>query len=308
VAQLGAFTALSSPYLHASEYGMDDRALADAGAVLTHPIGLVAHVSREFTIGEASLHVDRLVACAAVQPGVSSACTLCTFCPTTAAALQTNSVDTTEFAEYDIAAAQASVEQIAASLDVPGAPLGALKGTLGGVVTFNDETRRLAFWKHGTDKHDSIVTLLPKRYVDISFADYMTGSRALDPDEFARPLAVPFFAADTVFTLFQSSQVQGSNGMAYRLPSPNRLPLLGDERNTLHLAHREALRAGVQPGEQVDVPVVGAVSMLVRESGDDQLTGLRVAWSRKEVDAGGPLPSQMTFLVAQNGAQERVSY
>lgn len=308
VVQLGAFTALSSPHLQVSEYGLDEDAAADAGAVLTRPRGLVAHVSRELTIDETSLHVDRLVACAEVQPGVSSACTLCTFCPTTAATLQTNNVDTTEFVEYDIAAAQANVEQIATSLDVPDAPLGLLKGTLGGVVTFNGESRRLAFWKRGADDYDSVVTLLPKRYVDISFADYMTGSRALDPDEFARPLAVPFFAADSVFTLFESSLVRGSNGLAFRLPSPNRLPLLGNDRLRLGEAQREALRAGAQPGTQLDVPVAGALSMLVRESGEDQLTGLLVEWSRKEVNAGGSLLSQMTFLVARNGSNELVSY
>jgi hypothetical protein len=180
LARLGAFTALSSSHLLVSTYAQLQSA---SSSVITYPRGAAAHVARELTIGDTALHVDRMLACAAVQPGVAAACTYCTFCGGTARALAAANVDTSDLADYDIASAQASVEAVARALDTPAAPLGTLRGTLGGVVEAEGGSRRLAFWRSGADEHDSVVTLLPKRYVDILFADYMTGY-----ERFARTL------------------------------------------------------------------------------------------------------------------------
>ena len=140
--------------------------------------------------------------------------------------------------------------------------------------------------------------------MDIAFADYMTGSRALDPSEFVRPLSTPFFAADTVLTLFASSRVAEGGGLVFRVPETARLPLLKNEREVLHAAQRAALQAGASTGAVLQTPISGATTVLVRESANDYLTGLRVEWSHT------PKAGRADFvsLVAANSDLERVAF
>jgi hypothetical protein len=153
---------------------------------------------------------------------------------------------------------------------------------------------------------DEFVTLLPSAYVNVAFADYATGSRALDPEELSPHNKLPFFASDTILTFFESTALAHSNRLAYRIPNASKLPLLGNDETALYDAYNSSLRSGARKGKQLKLPTElagGMTSFLVRESGNDRLTGLKVAWATRLL-AG----QRVAMLVSNNSSAERVSF
>ena len=306
-ALVGAYAALASSYIYVDVDTHDALASTSlsrvaTGAILTFPPSLTAHINRQLTIRENYIQVHSTMASIAVQPGLSIACTFLTFCSTTQGIL--SAVPFTAPAAIDIVDAQAKVEAIATALDDPNRPLGLLRGMLGGVVEFDGADYRLCHWRIGGEIADSYVTLLPRGYVDVAFADYATGARSLDPDEFAAPVHSPFFAADSMFTLFRSATLPDSGGLAFVVPSSQRLALLRDDESQLYTSYASAVDA-YYPGGAVDPPPeLGgeALTFFVRESGNDRLTGLGVGWSRTASSG------RRVVLVAENEASERVSF
>ena len=162
---------------------------------------------------------------------------------------------------------------------------------------------RLCFWKRGGGADDAFLTLLPKRYVEVAFADYATGSRSLDPLEREQPTAPPFVCADTLLTLFMASAIRDANGLAFRLPSLNRTPILGNDEAAVYENYRAALAGGMAPGEAATGPAA-SIALFVRESADDLLTGLQIQWARRVLPGG----SLFTHLVAANSGNEELYY
>lgn len=313
-ALLGAFAALSSEYL------VVDRSVHAASTptvlsnvaknvISTYPAGIAAHVQRQLIVRDSFLQVDSSMAHVSVQSGLSTACSFATFCASTASDLQAPAFSATDVGAYDVGTAQETIETVATALDTSPAPLGLMRGTFGGVVELDGAEHRVCYWRRGGEATDSVVTLLPKRYVDLMFADYATGARSLDPEEFVAPRMVPFFAADSIFTLFRTAAVAGSRGLAYRVPPLTRSALLERDEGKLYASFTKAIRAGTAPGVQIPVPALGddAICLYVRESANDRLTGLRVAWARRPV-AGSGGTRMLTHLVSANGEFERVAF
>lgn len=304
--RLGAFAALSSSHLYIDPAVKDanDAAMlsndASTSVVTTHPKGVTAHVARQLTIRSAFMHVDACLAMAVTQDGPSVGCTIATFCSGTAVDLATPDAKEFDADNVDVQGLQKEMETIATALETPSQPLGVLRGTLGGVVEVDGVERRLCCWRRGNDPHDSFVTLLPAVYVNIAFADYSYGSRALDPGELASPYCTPFLIGDTLLPLLKSAAVTGANELAYRVSGHMLLP---KEEAELHSNLAVLARNGIEPGTVADI--AGGVRVLaVREANNDRLTGVGVVWAKHPIAGGG----ELTTLVAQNGALERVAF
>lgn len=319
--RLAAYVALSSKHLASSDAIKNEPESsvlfsASPNVVSTYPYCAASHVSRELVVRNDFLSTRSTIGNVALQPGTSVACTFVTFCPTMAKTLSTAEFSESSFSSTNLSESQQVIERIAASLDAPDAPLGRLTGVLGGVVEVDGAQHRLAFWRAGqADEHDSFVTFLPKEFVDIAFADYATGSRALDPNELHKESKLPFFAADTVVTVFASMALEGSDGMAFRIPRADRLPVLDGDERTLYETFEASVRGGIRQGRALALPPslgAGMRTFLVREAANDRLSGLRVAWSRRSVREttaeGRAGRGLMTVLVSANTASERVGY
>lgn len=307
--RLAAYTALSSRFLNNEDGNGSANKISSLSKnlVSTYPPSAASHVSRELVVRDSLVLVDATMANVAIQHGTSVSCSFVTFCPTMSKTLSAKSFQPASMESLSLADDHLKIEAIAASLASPSVPLGTFTGTLGGVVEVEGAEYRVAFWKTEPDGVDEFVTLLPKSYIDVAFADYVTGSRKLDPNELSPHTKLPFFAADTIFTLFESSALPGSNRLAYRIPSAAKLPLLGDEEASLYRAYDSSLRSGARRGKQLDLPAElsgGMQSFLVRESANDRLSGLRIAWAIK-VLAGN---RRMNILVSNNASFERVAF
>lgn len=313
--RLAAYTALSSRFLlvHADTKAHDTLSAFSHTArnvVSTYPAGAAAHVARELTVRENFILTNGTMASVAVQPGLSVGCTFLTFCPSMAMTLSTDASRMIDFEGVDLTGAQAAVSAIANAMESPTVPLGLLRGVLGGVVELYGETHRVAFWRLGDAEVDTFITLLPKHLIDIAFADYKTGSRSLDDDELHPDSPLPFFAADSVVTVFPTSVLAGSEGRAFKVPNADRLPLLGGDEAKLYAAYEAGLRKGVRQGTSLQLPAAlskSAESFLVREAANDRLAGLRVAWAKKAVGVGDARAT-LPVLVSDNAARERVAY
>lgn len=313
--RLAAYTALSSRFLLVdadtkSQDTLSAFAHTARNVVSTYPAGAAAHVARELTVRQNFILTAGTMASVAVQPGPSVGCTFLTFCPSMAMTLSTDASRMIEFEGVDLLQAQAVVSAIASSLESPVVPLGLLRGVLGGVVDLYGETHRVAFWRLGDAEVDSYVTFLPKKYIDIAFADYKTGSRSLDDDELHPDSPLPFFAADSVVTVFANSALDQSGGLAFKIADANRLPMLGGDEAALYGAYEAGLRKGMKQGTALQLPTAlskSAESFLVREAANDRLAGLRVAWAKRAVGVGDARAS-LAVLVADNAAREKVAY
>jgi hypothetical protein len=309
--RIGAYAAFSSRFLQVPDDGKLDAVerISSLGNVIsTYPASFTAHVSRQIVVRENFITVASTLCDVSIQPGTSIGCTFVTFCPTMSKTLASKDFGQVQMdATSSLGNYQSLVNAIGRSLERPSFPLGLLTGVLGGVVKRKDDSEfRIALWRT-MDSVDEYVTLLPKEYVELAFADYATGSRDLNPDELTKHRKLPFVAADSVFTLFSSNMIQDSMELAFRIPKHGKLPLLGDEETTLYAAYDKSLRAGARKGHELDLPVPlgkGMTSFLVRESANDMLTGLRVRWAKRHVHGTG----QMYVLVSDNSALEKVAF
>jgi hypothetical protein len=317
-ARIAAYAALSSSHL-AIDDSTKDRTFSSAllpasrNVVSTYPPGAASHVSRELVVRKEFMTTQSTMASVSLQPGLSIGCTFVTFCPTMSKTLSTDGFDANSFSSSDLSASHATIERIAASLDSPSLPLGSLTGILGGVVAIDGKQHRVAFWRRRATDQDAFVTFLPKSYVDLAFADYATGSRALDPDELHAHAKLPFFAADSIVTLFTKLAISGSDGMAFRIPSASRLPTLDGDKEALYDAYQSGINAGAKHGRPLALPPAlasGMQTFLVRESANDRLAGLNVAWARRSVrgGAGAFKNGRMAVLVSANAASESVAF
>lgn len=316
-ALIAAYTALSSSHLAIDDPTKDKTVSATPfpvarNIVSTYPHGAASHVSRHLVVRNEFIFTQSTMASVSLQPGVSVGCTFVTFCPTMSKTLSTDGFDANSTSNSDLLASHTTIERIAASLDSPSMPLGSLTGILGGVVTIDGEQHRTAFWRQlGTD-HDAFVTFLPKTYVDIAFADYATGSRALDPEELHAHTKVPFFAADTILTVFTKLALPGAGGKGFRIPSASRIPTLDGDREVLYDAYESNLKAGAKHGQSLALPPAlasGMETFFVRESANDRLAGLKVEWARRRTRVARLSSNgQMIVLVSANAAYENVSY
>ena len=294
--------------------------------VTTHPVGAAAHIGRELIVrGDRIVPAETTDASVALQRGVNTACTFVSFCPTVAQTLSSPPFSPLDVASVDLSAAQRSVDKIARALQTPTRPLGMLRGTLGGVVELDGAAHRVAFWRLGDDNFDSFATLLPNAYAEICFADYATGSRSLDRNEHApydmHDLRTPFFATDTVVTLFDASAVADTDGRAFKISSTSsRTPVLASDEAALYEALRTRLASGAKRGAVLETGLKGTTSFLVRESANDGLAGLRVAWAVRTVRVARVAPRRgagdgvedafetVHLLVSDNTERERVAY
>lgn len=316
IGQFAVFTALASPHLHVPgelmDEDLDNLILKSSDArdlVTTTSIGLVAHVFNELNI-----HNDRIERVASgahvlVQRGSSVSCTFATFCPTTANSLNTNEFNPASLSELDVVGIQTDLNSIANSIDRPYRPLGSLVGILGSEVEFNGAKRRLAFWKRRNEARDGIVTFLPAEYVNVAFADYATSSRALLRSQTkrgndVRPPIVPMFASDSIFSMSTASSLKDSNGLAFSVPAPERAGFLGQDEQELYAGYARA--ASEKPDANTELPssLGGSfLSFYVRESVNDPLCGIKVAWSRTNARSG-----ELFTLVSENAEFERVVF
>ena len=302
--KLAAYTALSSRYLLVQE-----ETGSFSNLVSTFPPSAAAHITRELIIRNNFILVDSTMASVAIQPGTSVTCTFASFCPTMSKKLASDSFNTASIGNADLQTAQGSVDAIATSLIKSSIPLGVLVGVIGGIVKTDDgESHRVVFWKKSHNGNDEVVTLIPKLYMDIAFADYATGSRRLDPDELHKHAKVPYFAADTLFTVFESHALDGSNRNAYRIPLQEKLPFLAKDESNLYQSYSDSLVSGQRAavGTELKLPpeLSGSMrSFIIRESNNDRLTGIRVAWASKKIDNEG-----VYLIVSDNSVHEKVSY
>ena len=308
--KLAAYTALSSRYLlvNFAAYTESSNTGSFSNLVSTFPPSAAAHITRELIIRNNFILVDSTMASVAIQPGTSVTCTFASFCPTMSKKLASDSFDTASVENADLKTAQGSVDAIATSLIKSSIPLGVLVGVIGGVVTTDGgESHRVVFWKKSHNGNDEVVTLIPKLYMDIAFADYATGSRRLDPDELHQHAKMPYFAADTLFTVFESQALDGSNRSAYRIPLQEKLPFLANDESSLYQSYSDSLRVkGSQVGTELKLPAELSGSMrsfIIRESNNDRLTGIRVAWASKKI-----YNEKVYLIVSDNSAHEKVSY
>jgi len=317
-ARIAAYAALSSSHL-VIDASIKDRTVSSAlfpvsrNVVSTYPPGAASHVSRELVIRKDFMTTQTTMASVSLQPGVSIGCTFATFCPTMSKTLSTDGFDANSLSGSNLSASHATIERVAAALDSPSLPLGSLTGILGGVVAIDAEQHRVAFWRQGGADHDAFVTFLPKSYVDLAFADYATGSRALDPDELHAHAKLPFFSADTLLTVFNKLAISGSGGRAFRIPSATRIPTLDGDKEALYGAYEARIKAGAKHGKALALPPAlapGMQTFLVRESANDRLAGLKVAWARRGVRGGaGALKNgHISVLVSANAASEKVAF
>ena len=312
-AQLAAYTALSSSNLLVDE-ATKDKTVSSAllsvapNVVSTHVRGAAAHLSRELVVRKDHILTRATMANIALQPGTSIACTFVTFCPSMIKALATSEFDANSISDADLSASHASLERIAAALDTPSAPLGSLTGIVGGVVQLDGAPHRVVFWRHA--ERDVFVTFLPKPYLDVAFADYATGSRRLDPNELHAHAKVPFFAADSVLTVFDELAVPDTGGKAFRVPAASRAPLLEGDRATLYDAYETGLKAKSKPGDALALPpsLASMQTLFVREAANDRLAGLRIAWARRRTPQGAPKRGYVTILTSANAPFERISF
>ena len=294
--RLGAYAALSSSALQTDaldDTPMDALSSAAYSVVSTFPLSAAAHTSRELHITPAVLKINSTVVSAAVH-GSSFACSFVTFCGNAMNSLRVEKFEHTAVANMDLVGAHNRIEAIAKALEGPSVPLGVLRGVLGGVVKMNGEMHRLAFWRKGDEPMDSFVTLLPKEYIDLTFADYATGSRNLNENELEEHLKLPFFASDTVLTLFDSSALGAD---VYALPSSGGELLPGEEGEFYN--ELEERLGDARPGRVLDTKMQKATSLFVREAANDRLSGLRIGFATRNA-------RPKTVLVSQNTSFERL--
>lgn len=304
--RLAAYTALSSRFLFVQE---SSKTGSFSNLVSTFPPSVAAHITRELIIRNNFILVDSTMASVGIQPGTSMTCTFASFCPTMSKKLAFGSFNTASIQNTDLVKAQSKVDEIANSLIKSSIPLGILVGVIGGVVETDDgEHHRVVFWKKYHNGNDEVVTLMPKLYIDVAFADYATGSRRLDADELHQHAKMPYFAADTIFTVFESNALDGSNRRAYRIPGEDKLPLLSSDETQLYNSYENSLRAGgrAEFGKELKLPstLSGSMrSLLLRESSSDRITGLQVAWASKTIDN-----QRVYLIISDNTSMEQVSY
>ena len=307
--RMAAYTALSSRFLKRDKKinGMSKNLFS------TNPHSAASHVSSELIVRDSMLLIDSTSVNVAVQKGTSVSCTFATFCPTMSDELASEPFKPTSMSNMNISDDHEKVQAIASALATKSKPLGMLTGTLGGVVELDGVEYRLSFWKTNPDDDDEFVTLLPKSYIDLAFADYATGSRALDEDELEPHRKIPFFAADTIITLFDSKIVAMSNQLVYRLPTAGRLPVLADDEAALYAAYNSNITGpsggggSLLNGKQLKLPakLKGSMkSFLVRESANDRLVGLGIAWSTRILTGS----KRVHMLISNNQSAERVSF
>ena len=304
--RLAAYTALSSRFLFVQE---SSKTGSFSNLVSTFPPSVAAHITRELIIRNNFILVDSTMASVGIQPGTSMTCTFASFCPTMSKKLASGSFNTASIQNTDLVNAQSKVDAIANSLIKSSIPLGILVGVIGGVVETDDgEHHRVVFWKKYHNGNDEVITLMPKLYIDVAFADYATGSRRLDADELHQHAKMPYFAADTIFTVFESNALDGSNRRAYRIPGEDKLPLLSSDESKLYKSYNDSLVSGQRSevGNELKLPadLSGSMrSLLLRESSSDRLTGIQVAWASKTIDN-----ERVYLIISDNSVHEQVSY
>ena len=299
-ALMAAYTALSSDLLATDQETRDKDATAVLtglckSVVSTFPTSVAAHLARELIVRENVLVVDSMIAFAAVQRGTSAACTFTTFCTEMANSLASKPFYVERMTPETLNS-QELLESIARALDTPHVPLGVLQGTIGDIVAIDGVDHRVIFWKRG--EFDEFVTFLPKEYLDLAFADYATGSRTADTEELAEVVSLPFFVTDSIFSVNASSVIPGSNGLAYHCRSVEKMALFRDEEREIYARYEAQLRLGLRRGVPFDAGA-GATAFFVRETANDRLAGLKVAFARS---------GKMVTLVSANAKYERVSF
>jgi len=278
-------------------------------SVTTFPTGIASHVARELVIKENVIQTASTSACVSVQQGTSVSCVFCTFCPTVVQMLQSPRFTAPVITGEGVLSTQRTVDMIAKSISRPYRPLGMLSGILGPVVRLYEQLHRVVYWKNRGENRDSIVTFFPTAYVDIIFADYATGSRNIrlsDTDDETKP---PFFVSESIFSLSSTSALDGSNGLAYSLPTLDRIGLLGTDESELYAAYTASLdTTDVVNAELRSALDKSFTTIHVRETEDDHLAGIRVQWMRRGGSGSQGGENPMFALISDNSARESVIY
>lgn len=303
--RLASYIAMSSRHLQTSDASASAFQSTFKNVITTYPVGAAAHIVHELTIRPDFITIGSTSAQIALQRGTSISCTFATFCPTMRSTLSTPPFSTALLATLDLQNSQETIDAIAAEIDTPTTPLGLFNGTIGGVVELDGVQARVVTWRKNGDGHDSIVTFIPSGYIDVAFSDYATGSRGLDANELHPHTPVPFLASDTILTVLQSNVIPNTNELAYRLPRPGRLPLLSADEPMLYEAIANAVQTGQTRGRTIPLPgtLGGFRSILVRESTNDRLAGLKIAFARR-IARGTPI----AVLISANSSFEKVAY
>jgi len=306
---ISAYAALASTHVEYDTY-VDDKSLTSRmesqpnRIVTTFPSGIASHLERELVIMHSVIQTSSTSACVSVQQGTSVSCVFCTFCPTTMEMLKGKEFTAPSVTRESVLKMQADVDIVAKSLDRPYNPIGMLSGTIGPVVSMNEQPHRVVYWKIRGDTRDSVVTLFPPEYIDIIFADYATGSRNIRMSDTENEISLPFFAAETMFALSSASVLPGSNSLAFRLPKLERMGFLGTDESELYASYSKYLDA--TDGVNVEIRSVldrSFRTLNVRETEDDRLAGLRVQWMRR-----GSIEPAIFALVSDNSAFEQLLY
>lgn len=303
--RLAAYTAMSSRHLLVNKPPNEFAWSAVGSLITTHPVGIAAHISHELTIRDDLIAIHRTTARVALQQGTSVSCTFATFCPTMRATLSTSKFQASSIASMDLVGAQRILNSIASAMDRHDAPIGLFVGTICGRIEVDGTQHRAVSWKARGEELDSFVTFLPENYLNIAFADYLTGSRALHADELDPHEPIPFFCADTILTVFNSMALPGTNQLAYKIPKHGRAPLLADDEVELYNAYTDGLESGANRGRGLDLPpsLAGIQSVFIRESSNDRLAGLQIGWLQRQVRG-----ETIYLLLSANSSNERVSY
>ena len=299
--RIGCYVALSSPLLY-TDFDLHDTPLATlvdgrfANIVCSHPLGSSMHLNRQLLIKREFMHVASTTLCIGLQPGVSTGCSFVTNCGKMVNKLATDDFKVAKFSEVDLQENQEIVEAIATALKAEG-PLGSLIGTIGGVVYANGMDYRVVSWSRD-ERGDAFITFLPKLYIDLSFADYATGSRALDADELHSPRVVPFFVADTIVTLVNSNALPNTEGRAYRV---------SDTVTGIPATALQPLQGIEDHGVELD-SAAGTSSIYVREALNDRLAGMKIGWEVRHILDGDRRQPLHVLNSLANSVFERVSY
>jgi hypothetical protein len=112
------------------------------------------------------------------------------------------------------------------------------------------------------------------------------------------------FASDSIFSMSTASSLKDSNGLAFSVPAPERAGFLGQDEQELYAGYARA--ASEKPDANTELPssLGGSfLSFYVRESVNDPLCGIKVAWSRTNARSG-----ELFTLVSENAEFERVVF
>ena len=299
-ARLAAYTAMSSRHILEAHFQ------ATAGSLITtNPAGIAAHLSNKLKIRGGLITIQKTTARIALQRGTSISCTFATFCSTMRSTLSTTPTSYTAIGSIDLVATQRLLNSIASAMDSPTEPIGRFIGTICGKFESDGTQYRVVAWRARGEAIDSFVTFLPDTYMNLAFADYLTGSRPLDPNELHAHEPIPFFAADTLLTVYNKHALPNTNGHAYSVPVHDRAPLLAGDEVELYAAYVNGLGSGAKRGTELVLPpsLNGIRSILIRESSNDRLAGIKIAWTTRSVRG-----ERMHFLLSANSSNEQVSY